>query len=103
MQALFRAEGLSLKELSREVGPAHSTVSGVVDRLEKRRLALRRPDPDDDRFTRITVSEPVRKQGREMLAVLALRPLAEALNLATPAERTQTREALSTLRRLPET
>ena len=39
MQALFHGGGLSLKELSRRVGLAHSTVSGIVDRLEKRGLA----------------------------------------------------------------
>jgi DNA-binding MarR family transcriptional regulator len=49
MQALFHSGGLSLKELSRRVGLAHSTVSGIVDRLEKRGLATRRPDPADGR------------------------------------------------------
>src|SRR5438270_63266 len=36
MSALVRTQGLSLKELSHRVSLAHSTVSGIVDRLAKR-------------------------------------------------------------------
>jgi DNA-binding MarR family transcriptional regulator len=46
-------DGLSLKELSERLGLAHSTVSGIVDRLERRDLLHRRPDANDKRFTRI--------------------------------------------------
>src|SRR5260370_34550614 len=35
MQVVVRQNGISLKDLSREVSLAHSTVSGIVDRLEK--------------------------------------------------------------------
>ncbi|MGC9946038.1 MAG: MarR family transcriptional regulator [Bryobacteraceae bacterium] len=56
MQALFHSGGLSLKDLSGRVGLAHSTVSGIVDRLEERGLAQRRPDPTDARASVIVVS-----------------------------------------------
>jgi DNA-binding MarR family transcriptional regulator len=36
IQAVVKHDGISLKDLSREVSLAHSTVSGIVDRLEKR-------------------------------------------------------------------
>src|SRR5215472_2720015 len=61
MQALVQTDGLSLKELTTRVGLAHSTVSGIADRLEKRGLAERLPDRNDRRHTRIAVSSVVRE------------------------------------------
>ena len=57
MQVLVQSDGLSLKELSKQVGLAHATVSGIVDRLEKRGLVERRQDASDGRFTKIMISE----------------------------------------------
>src|SRR5258708_8651420 len=53
LRQLTVEDGLSLKELSERLGLAHSTVSGIVDRLERRDLLHRRPDANDKRFTRI--------------------------------------------------
>jgi DNA-binding MarR family transcriptional regulator len=100
MQILFSSEGLILKELSRQVGLAHSTVSGVVDRLEKKGLLVRQTDPHDRRCSKIIVSRRVREQGQAWLAALALHPLVEALKRATPKERRVICQGLSTLRRL---
>src|SRR5215471_2752024 len=61
MQALFWSDGLSLKDLTTRVGLAHSTVSGIVDRLEKRDLLERQPNLNDRRHTRIVVSSVVRE------------------------------------------
>ncbi len=102
MQALFYSEWLSLKDLSREVGLAHATVSGIVDRLQKRGLVVRQRDPKDGRVTRILVPESVRKRVREKLAVIAIHPLAKVLKRATPAERKAITEGLRTLRRIIE-
>src|SRR5271170_4540899 len=51
MHALVTADGLSLKQLAARVGLAHSTVSGIVDRLESRGFAIRRQDETDRRAT----------------------------------------------------
>ncbi len=59
MQALVTSDGLSLKQLAARVGLAHSTVSGIVDRLESRGFAVRRPDEKDRRATVIVPSEQV--------------------------------------------
>jgi len=99
LQALFPLGSLSLKDLSRQVGLTHSTVSGIVDRLEKKGLLMRRPDANDGRFTRITVSEKVQKYGHQKLAALAIQPLARALTQATRPEGNAIREAVATLRR----
>ncbi len=100
MQLLFNSEGLSLKELSRQVGLSHSTVSGIVDRLERKGLLERQPDPRDRRSARILVPPQVRRHGRARMKSLALHPLAEALRRARPKERKLISEGLSALRRL---
>jgi DNA-binding MarR family transcriptional regulator len=102
MQALFHSGGLGLKELSRRVGLAHSTVSGIVDRLEQRGLATRRPDPADGRTRVIVVSKQVQDYMRGTLPGIALDPISAALGKAKPAERTAILEGLRTLRRAVE-
>jgi DNA-binding MarR family transcriptional regulator len=102
MQALFHAGGLSLKELSQRVGLAHSTVSGVVDRLEQRGLAERRPNPADGRASTIMVSGMVRDYMRETYPAIVLHPVTAALRRAKPAERAAILEGLRTLRRVVE-
>ncbi len=102
MQALFHSSGLSLKDLSRQVGLAHSTVSGIVDRLEKRGLAQRRPHPNDGRASTIVVSEQVRDYMRDTFPAVVLHPVTAALQRAKPAERIVILEGLRTLRRVIE-
>ena len=60
MHQLFKLGPLSVKELSQKVGLTHSTISGIVDRLERKGMAARFQDPEDRRFTKVTVSENVK-------------------------------------------
>jgi DNA-binding MarR family transcriptional regulator len=100
MQVLVRSDGLNLKELSKRMGLAHATVSGIVDRLEKRGLVERKQDSSDGRFTNVLVSDPVRKFMKTKLNALMIDPLREALRQTTPAERRKIREGLRILRRV---
>ena len=100
MQALFHAGGLSLKDLSRRVGLAHSTVSGIVDRLQQRGLAERRPHPHDGRASLIVVSATVHDFMRRTYPALVLHPVTAALRRANPAERAAILDGLRTLRRV---
>ena len=102
MQALYRDGGLSLKDLSQRVGLAHSTVSGIVDRLEKRGLARRRPHPTDRRASIIVVSNTVQEYMRDTYPVIAANPVAAALRRAKPAQRAAILEGLRALRRVVE-
>jgi len=102
IEALYHADGLSLKELSHRLGLAHSTVSGIVDRLEKRGLAQRRHNPTDRRGSIIVVSNMVRDYMRGTFPAIALHPLAAALRRAKPAERAAILEGLRALRRVVE-
>jgi DNA-binding MarR family transcriptional regulator len=99
MQILVGVDGLSLKELSRRAEFAHSTVSGIVDRLEKRGLVARQPDPKDGRFSRIAVTDPVRNFVRKDLPELTAGPLLKALRRTSPGQRAKIIEGLRTLRR----
>ena len=85
MHFLVNSGGLSLKQLSRQVGLAHSTVSGIVDRLEKRGLIERRTDEKDARVTIITPSKVVRDYVRNTLPSLTVNPLSDALRRANPS------------------
>jgi len=102
MRVLVASDGLSLKDLSRELGLAHSTVSGIVDRLEKRGLVKRQANETDLRLTRIVVTDQVRDYVRDTLPALEVHPLAVALRAATSAEREEVLQGVRVLRRLLE-
>lgn len=61
LRTLIQEDGLSLKELSKRVGLKHSTVSGIVDRLEKRELLTRETNLNDKRNIRICLTDLVRE------------------------------------------
>lgn len=103
MQALVHSSGLSLHELSRRMGLAHSTLSGVVDRLQQRGLVRRKTDGRDRRISRILPSKSVQDFMRDTLPRLEIHPLIEALRHANPQERAAIRQGLEILRRLLET
>jgi DNA-binding MarR family transcriptional regulator len=100
MQILVGVDGLSLKELSHRAELAHSTVSGIVDRLEKRGLVRRQPDSKDGRFSSIVVTDPVYRFVRDRLPELTMQPLIVALRRTSPRERTKILEGLRVLRRV---
>ena len=102
MQALVGSQGMSLKDLSAKVSLAHSTVSGIVDRLEKRGFLNRKVLESDHRMTQITVSKAVREFLEKQAPDLTLHPLLNALRRASKAERIVVRQGLETLERLME-
>src|ERR1700719_4877595 len=57
MHVVVQSDGVSLKDLSKQVGLAHSTVSGIIDRLEKQGLVERKTDTCDGRISRIAASK----------------------------------------------
>lgn len=103
MQALVQSNATSLKDLSRSVGLAHSTVSGIVDRLAKKGLVVRQSDKKDRRLSLIVPSKQVRDYVRKKLPALTIHPLLEALQRTKPAERAAILDGLRILRRAVET
>jgi DNA-binding MarR family transcriptional regulator len=92
--------GLSLSELSHRLGLAHSTVSGIVTRLERRGLLDRTTRPDDRRFVTIELTQPVKEWLEHELPTSRLRPLVAAIGRATDQERATILDGLATLERL---
>lgn len=94
------ADGLTLKQLSEHMGLAHSTVSGIVDRLERQGLVRRLTNPTDRRSTRLDVTEQVKAYMQESFPRQRLGPLMTALQHASEIERKAVLEGLTTLRHL---
>jgi len=102
MRAVVEADGISLKDLSREVGLAHSTVSGIVDRLEQRTMVRRRPSVKDRRVTHVVASAKIRAWVRTRLPLLKVSPLVKALARAKRSDMAEIVTGMRTLRRLLE-
>jgi MarR family transcriptional regulator, organic hydroperoxide resistance regulator len=102
MQEAIAHQGINMKELSKRLSLAHSTVSGIVDRLEKRGMLERRRDGRDGRISSLFPTAVVTKFLREELPALKRGPLQAALQRATPAECNKIEQALRRLRELLE-
>ncbi len=102
MEALVRSQGLSLKLLSARINLAHSTVSGIVDRLEAKGMVVRRKDEADGRATVITPSDAVHEFLSTRMPELAMSPLKGALRGASDSERATVLRGLRKLRALIE-
>jgi DNA-binding MarR family transcriptional regulator len=100
MRIVVGNHGINLKDLSRAASLAHSTISGIVDRLEKRGLVKRRPDPNDGRFICVYPTAVVKNFVRDQVPALSRKPLVAALERATVAERRAISVALRRLREL---
>jgi MarR family transcriptional regulator, organic hydroperoxide resistance regulator len=99
MQALFHSDGMSLKQLCEQVSLSHSTVSGIVDRLQARGMAARSTDSTDRRLTRIAVTPVVRQFMQEQAPRVTARPLTEALSRLSQQERRAVIRGLRLLRK----
>jgi DNA-binding MarR family transcriptional regulator len=102
MQVLVQSEGLSLKQLSTRVNLAHSTVSGIVDRLQARGMVIRRKDEADGRATVIAPSEEVRDFLQNRMPELTISPLLVALRNASDREQAIVLRGIRKLRALVE-
>lgn len=87
LQALVRRPNLSLKQLRAELGLAHSTVSGIVDRLEARGLVESSTDPADSRVRLVRPSKVVRNYIQDVMPGLQRHPVLKALEKMKPAAR----------------
>lgn len=98
MQVLFHSDGMSLKELCEQVSLSHSTVSGIVDRLQAKGMAARSTDSADRRLTRIAVTPVVRQFMQQQAPRLTAQPLIEALSRLSEQDRRAISRGLRLLR-----
>ena len=97
LQVLLAGDGKSLKELRQALGLAHSTVSGIVDRLEKHGAVVRRPDAQDGRILRVFLMPAIQDYVHQMPNI-RVHPLMRALDELKPAQRQTVLEGLRLLR-----
>lgn len=102
IEAVFRRPGMSLKELSQAVGLAHSTTSGIVDRLESRGILQRTVDGDDSRISRIHLCKAVLDYVENIMPARRRHPLMQALEKIKPAKREELAQSLRLLRKVME-
>lgn len=92
--------GLSLSDLSEKMGLAHSTVSGIVSRLERDGVLRRTPRPGDRRYTQIELTSEARQWVEHEIPAARLGPLETAVRKATSEELAAILNGLATLERL---
>jgi MarR family transcriptional regulator, organic hydroperoxide resistance regulator len=92
--------GLSLSELSKRMGLSHSTVSGIVDRLEARGFLRRVPREDDRRFVEVQLTDSIQRWLQEELPASRANPIAQALAAASGSDRAAIRDGVLALARL---
>jgi DNA-binding MarR family transcriptional regulator len=102
LRVLSMTNGLSIKQLSQQVGLAQSTVSGIVDRLKQRELICAQVDAADRRVTRIYTTEIVDRYLKHAVPSQRLNLVAQALEAAQLDEREQMLQGLALLRQYME-
>lgn len=97
---LVRFGNLSVKQLSEKMELSHSTVSGIVDRLERKGLVARAQDPADRRFTKVILSDEVKQRIEERRTQHMFSGVVNAFNAAGQDEQVKILTGLAALRRL---
>jgi DNA-binding MarR family transcriptional regulator len=64
--ALFHKDGQSQRELSQKLRIKPATITVMLNRMEKSGLLERRPDPEDQRISRVYITDKGRKKLHEI-------------------------------------
>ncbi|MBU5612581.1 MarR family winged helix-turn-helix transcriptional regulator [Geomonas azotofigens] len=94
---LWREDGISQALLSAKSQIDRTTMGGLIDRLQKEGLVVRRPDPADRRAYRICLTEKGKALGPE-LAPIALRAQGEFIAKLEPHELETLKSLLNKIR-----
>ena len=93
----------TLSELSRELELSHSTVSGIIDRLQAKGLVNRRPSQKDRRYVESSLAEHIASQAPTLADDGPIGRLEAILKAATAEERRTIKEGLALLVRFADT
>lgn len=88
-------EAMTLSELSHELELSHSTVSGIVDRLQAKGVVQRTPHPEDRRYVQISLVEKVKQRGTVAAPDHTMSRIEDALVAATSEQRQAIKEGLT--------
>ncbi len=92
--------GMTIRDLGKHLMLSQSTVSGLVNRLERKKLVARQPDPTDKRYTRIVLTDRVKTYLAQDVLEKRLNPLISALQQASVEERKTIVDGFTILARL---
>ncbi|MBP2071645.1 MarR family winged helix-turn-helix transcriptional regulator [Thermoanaerobacterium butyriciformans] len=98
---LMRHRKMKISELSKKMGLTSSTVSGIVDRLEKQGMVKRERSSDDRRVVYVNIDEEFRKKSKEVFKKVEDK-FRDMMNKATEEEHDEIVKGLNTLKRLIE-
>ncbi|MDO8473505.1 MAG: MarR family transcriptional regulator [Dehalococcoidia bacterium] len=65
--ALWMEDGINFSDLANKVAIDVSTLTGIIDRMEKRGLVERRPDQKDRRAVRLYLTDKAKETGPAVL------------------------------------
>jgi DNA-binding MarR family transcriptional regulator len=87
----------TLGELSRELELSHSTVSGIIDRLQAKGLVDRRTSQNDRRYVEISLAKHIASQAPSLADDGPIGRLEAMLRTASPDERQIIKDGLALL------
>jgi DNA-binding MarR family transcriptional regulator len=93
LMSLWREDGLSAVELARRAGLEPSTMTGLLDRMERDKLLMRQAHPEDRRAQCIYLTETGRSVRKPTLAAVD-RTLARVLQGVPAADLTRIKDTL---------
>ncbi len=70
LETLHEQEGLTHTELAARLGVVPATVTRMLQRMEKAGFVVRQPDPEDQRISRVYLTDAGREIRAEMRALL---------------------------------
>ncbi|MEG6565745.1 MarR family transcriptional regulator [Thermoanaerobacterium saccharolyticum] len=98
---LMRHKKMKISDLSEKMGLTNSTVSGIIDRLERQGMVKRVRSSDDRRVVYVSIDEEFREKSREVFKKIEDK-FRDMMNKATKEEHDEIVKGLNTLKRLIE-
>ncbi|MCP2238817.1 MarR family winged helix-turn-helix transcriptional regulator [Thermoanaerobacterium thermosaccharolyticum] len=92
---------MKISDLSQKMGLTNSTVSGIIDRLEKQGMVKRERSSDDRRVVYVSIDEEFREKSKEVFKKVEDK-FRDMMNKATDEEHEAIVKGLNTLKKLIE-
>lgn len=99
MGVLIHNKNLKISDLSEQLGLSNSTVSGIVDRMEKHGIIERTRSKEDRRVVHVNVTSEFRKKAKNHFNTIE-KKFEDILSEATPEEVSKVLEGIEILNRL---
>lgn len=98
---LMRHGEMKISDLSQKLGLSNSTVSGIIDRLEKQGMVVRVRSKDDRRVVYVKIADDFKKNAKEVFSRVE-KKFESMMNKATDEEHDAIVKGLNTLKKLIE-